>query len=81
MTTRNGSSMAWKIATGVLSIAILILGAMWGMVTVHADTTHKGSVHREEFDMHQVQETQRFGGIEKRLDRIETKLDLALAGG
>ncbi len=67
----NGSTTAWKVATGALVLFVASTGAMWGMVSVHADHPHKDSVSRTEFTMSQ-------DSIERRLARIESKLDQVL---
>lgn len=63
--------MAWKFATGALTLFLITTGALWGMISVHADTPHKEAVARPEFKL--LKE-----GVHSRLDRIESKLDRLL---
>ncbi len=66
---RNGTT--WKIATGALTLFLVTTGAMWGMVSVHADTPHEDALTRPEFGM--FKDT-----VDRRLERIENKLDRLL---
>jgi len=68
----NNNGLVWKVASGALALFIVTAGAMYGMVSVHAEYPHESSVPRREFEMFE-------GAIDRRLERIETKVDELLA--
>ncbi len=68
---RNGT--IWKLATGALGLFVITTGAMWGMVSVHADTVHRGVVTDGEFVIFKDTVERRLGRIEDKLDRLLEK--------
>lgn len=66
MTQKNGTT--WKLVTCLLTLFVLSTGAMWAMVSVHAENPHKEAVPRSEFDFFHH-------AVDARLDRIEAKID------
>jgi hypothetical protein len=69
--TPSRNATAWKIATGALALFLACAGAMWSMVSVHAEHPHEDSTPRGEFEIFK-------SGCEGRLRRIEDKVDLLL---
>jgi len=69
-TPKNGT--VWKLTTGALALFLVTTGAMWGMVSIHADSPHKNALARPEFDMFR-------DSVEGRLQRIESKVDALLS--
>lgn len=62
----------WRVAALALTLFLASAAAMWGMVSVHAEQPHAKAIPRREFEMFQQ-------SIERRLERIENKLDQVLA--
>lgn len=75
--TKNGT--VWKYVSGLLVTFLVTMGAMWSMVTVHADHPHKSSVGRKEFEMMHEQLDHRLDRMEAADHRLESKVDLLLA--
>lgn len=67
--SKNGT--VWKITTGALVLFLATTGAMWTMVSVHAEHPHDSSTPRTEFEMFK-------STCEGRLKRIEDKIDVLL---
>ena len=61
-----------------LATLLISMGAMWGMVTVHAEHPHNGVVTEKVFTGHQSFTNRSFDAIEARLNAIDAKLDQVL---